>query len=78
VMLPCYEGSVWLILDMLCPLGTVAGQTFWQISARAKPKTNAVCLQPAHQGNHCWTISFPPYGSNEWCYHAKHCIRIIP
>jgi hypothetical protein len=23
-------------------------------------------LQPAHQWNHCWTISFPPYGSNEY------------
>jgi hypothetical protein len=21
MMLPCYEGSVWLILDMPCPLG---------------------------------------------------------
>jgi hypothetical protein len=28
VMLPCYEGSVWLILDMIsCLLGTVAGQS---------------------------------------------------
>jgi hypothetical protein len=27
-MFSCYEGSVWLILDMPCPLGTVAGQKF--------------------------------------------------
>jgi hypothetical protein len=25
-VLPCYKGSVWLILDMPCPLGTVACQ----------------------------------------------------
>jgi hypothetical protein len=29
VILPCYEGCVWLMLDMPCPLGTAAaGQKF--------------------------------------------------
>jgi hypothetical protein len=25
-------------------------------------------LQLKHQTQHCWTISFPPYVPNEWCY----------
>jgi hypothetical protein len=63
-MLPCYEGTAWLILDMPCPLGTVAGQkAVWQISARAKPKQRMFAAAFA-KGKHCWTISFPPYESN--------------
>ena len=34
-----------------------------------EPSQNQCWLQPAHIGNHCRTISFPKYGSNEWCYH---------
>jgi hypothetical protein len=70
-MLQCCEGSVWLILDTLCPCGTVACRwpKVWQISA-AEPRQNQGCLHSAHQAWYCWTISFPPYGSNEWCYNV--------
>jgi hypothetical protein len=36
----------------------------------SQANTKDVFSHLVHQGNHCWTISFPPYGSNEWCYHA--------
>jgi hypothetical protein len=35
---------------------------------------NQDCLQPAHQGNHCRTISCPSYGSNEWCCHVMKAL----
>jgi uncharacterized protein YceK len=66
VMLQCWEGSVWLILDMPCALVTTAGQKFGRI--QKDPSRNQDCLQPAHQARNYWTISFHQYGSNEWCY----------
>jgi hypothetical protein len=44
-MLPCYEGYVWLILDMPCSLGIVAGQRFGRF--QPEPSQNQDCLQPA-------------------------------
>jgi hypothetical protein len=31
-------------------------------------------LQPEHQAYHCWTISFPPYGCIEGCYHVMKAV----
>jgi hypothetical protein len=49
-MLQCLEGSVWLILDMPCLLGTAAGQSLWQISATAKQNHKIVCSQHTKHG----------------------------
>jgi hypothetical protein len=74
VMLPCYEGSIGLILELSCPLGTVAGQKFNWFQPEPS-QYHQGCLKPVQQGNqHCWTISFPPHGSNEWCYHAMNAL----
>ena len=67
-------------VDMLCMLWVADfghDMTSWHCVACQKfgrfqpePSQNQGCLCPAHQEKHCWTISFPPYGSNEWCYHV--------
>ena len=67
VMLQCWEGSVWLILDMPCLIGTAACQKFGRF-VQAKPSQNQACLQPAHQAWHCWTIFSTLYMSIEWCF----------
>jgi hypothetical protein len=77
-MLLCYKVSVWVILDMSCPVGTVAGKKFGRFQPELSQKQP--CLQPAHQANHCWTFSLPPYGSNEWFYMLpcyKGSVRVI-
>jgi hypothetical protein len=38
----------------------------WQISLRAKPKPMLFAASTPRKPL-CWAISFPPYGSNEWC-----------
>jgi hypothetical protein len=49
-MLQCLEGSVWLILDMPCLLGTAAVQNVLEISTTAKPNHKVVCSQHTKHG----------------------------
>jgi hypothetical protein len=53
-MLPSYEGSVWLILNMSCFLGTVDEQKFGRF--QLEPSQNQGFLQPGQHRNNCWTI----------------------
>jgi hypothetical protein len=53
-MLSCYDGTVRLIFDIPCILGTVAGQKFSRFWP--EPSQNQGSLHPAHQEHHCWTI----------------------
>jgi hypothetical protein len=54
VFLPCYVGSVRLILDMPCPLGNVAGQKFGRFwpepIAKTKPRFFAPSIQKTTAG----------------------------
>jgi hypothetical protein len=70
VIFPCYEEYAWLIVDMSswhCRRPKV-----WHISARAKPKPRL--FEASTPKKQLLTISFPPYGPNEWCYHVMKAL----